>query len=69
MYTGSLQQLQMIQHAQLSQTESEQAIEQETPPLSRPLILSMAQGWERLWSEFAHRRMPSRTSSHRPHAV
>ena len=71
MYTGSLQQLQMIQQAQFSPEESEQLneVEADTLPLSRPLILSMAEGWGRLWSDFAARRDPERTPSRRPRAV
>lgn len=71
MYTGSLQQLQMIQQAELCQEDSEptREVPQEAPPLSRPLILSMAQGWGRLWSDLAQRRDPSRTAPRHPRAV
>lgn len=74
MYTGSLQQLQMIQQVEFAQHEcdsefenlSDSATEQQH---SRPLILSMAQGWERLWASIAQRRSLGMTRPRRPRAV
>lgn len=60
MYTGPIQQLQMIQQAEFAQCESvtidTPAPPEPTHPVPRPLILSMAQGWEKLWASLAHRR-------------
>ncbi len=60
MYTGSLQQLQMIQQAEFAQRESvaidAPATAEPTHPISRPLILTIAQKWETLWQSLAHRR-------------
>lgn len=73
MYTGSLQQLQMIQQAESAQRESNASVAPTAPepthPTARPLILSMAQGWEKLWASLAHRRSQEAMRPRRPRAV
>ena len=72
MYHGSLQQLQMIQQAEFAQAEAQRESQSGSPaPVSPPgpLILSMAQGWSKMWASFAQRRSQSVTAPGKPRAV
>ena len=72
MYHGSLQQLQLIQQADLAQAEAQRESASSSPApvsLPGPLILSMAQGWGKLWASLAQRRNHAAAVPGKPRAV